>query len=832
MKINNLTKQILTHAGIIIVFLVISFMYLSPVLDGKVINQSDVKQYEGMVREQWDYHNHTGEYANWNESAFSGMPTYQIGAIKPTPNIFNPIKNLITLSCFGDAPHGRGRDIGILFVYLIGFYIALLALGLNPWLSLFGSIAFALGSYNIIILAVGHITKAWAISMMAPIIASMIMIFKKKYVWGSILFSLSLGVQIQFNHIQITYYTLIIAAVLGITYFIYAIKNKEVKHFFIGTGTMLLCCVMVLLCTSRYFVLNSEYLKYTMRGGSDITVTPNDLYNDNQSVDTEKNKGLDIEYAYSWSYGKAETMTMLIPGFNGGGSNEKVSKDSDFYKAFRQQGAPLYWGEQPFTMGPVYIGAIIIFLFVLGLFVVKGPERWWILIATIIGILMSWGKNFLGFNEFLFNYLPMYNKFRTPSMSLVIPSVTMVIMACLCLKSILNKEIEKKQLNLYLYISTGIFAVICLFFIMFGKSIFSFSGAADVQMGAAYGENWKYIQDILVNERISLFISDTWRSLILIIISAAVIFVYTNVMKKSRYDVIAIFAILIIFDLWSVDRRYLDTDKDTFVAAKKMKVQQSDEDKQITQYAEMFGDKNYRVYNVAGNPFNESGTSAYNHSIGGYSGAKLGRYQDIIDFYLSRGNMNVINMLNTRYFIVSDRQGARAVQRNPEAYGEAWFVKDVKFVDSANDEILALNDTDLKNVAIVNKNEFKNEVGEAIQNTDSLASVETEFQAIYNPDYLVYNTHSATDGIVVFSEIYYAPDWFAYIDGMPAEYFRTNYILRGLRVPAGDHKIEFKNEAPTLKKWDTIALISTIVYLLSIGALLFFYFRRRKQETL
>ena len=447
-------KKTLTHCGIILFFFIVAAVYMSPVFDGKVIQQGDTMKASAMTKEQVDFHEKTGKFTTWTSSMFGGMPSYQIFAA-PQKSAVMPIRNLLIM-----RHAGWGGNIAVIFLYLLGFYVCLLALGCNPWLSLLGALAFGLGSYNIIIIEAGHITKGWAMSMMAPIIGGMLLAYKKKYVWGGILFTLALAVQISYNHIQITYYTMLMGIVLGLVYFVFALKDKEFKPFLLGTCVLLVGSAFALGSNARHLIVNQEYAKYTMRGGSEITVTPEDLYKDGEPKSIAASNGLDKDYAFMWSYGKGETYTLLVPGSYGGGSGETVGTDSEFYKTFRQKQAPLYWGDQPFTSGPVYFGAIVIFLFVLGLFVVKGPERWWLLLATILAILMSWGKNLMGFNSFLFDHLPMYNKFRTPSMSLVIANVTMVLMAVLALKAIFDKEnpVDKKRLNLGLYISTGVTA--------------------------------------------------------------------------------------------------------------------------------------------------------------------------------------------------------------------------------------------------------------------------------------------------------------------------------------------------------------------------------------
>ena len=821
---NSKTKKTLIHIGIVVLFFIISAVYFSPAFQGKVIQQGDTMKYNAMVNEARQFHEATGDYANWNSAMFSGMPAYQVGMAEPRSDIFTPFRSILTLT-----PFDLQLNVGILFLYLIAFYVCLVMMGVSPLLSLLGAVAFGLGSYNIIIIEAGHITKAYAISMMAPILVGMLLTLRNKYLLGGILFSFALGLQIAFNHIQITYYTAIAGVVLGITYAVYAIKDKCIKRFLTAVGVLLLGCAMALTINSRHLFVNQQYAEYTMRGGSEISVTPEDLYKDGEPKSIAgKTSGLDIDYAYSWSYGKGETFTLLVPGMYGGGSGETVSKDSEFYKNFRQTQAPLYWGDQPFTSGPVYFGAIVIFLFVLGLMIVKGPERWWILVATLLSIIMAWGKNFAAFNEFLFEYLPMYNKFRTPSMSLVIANVTTVLMAVLALKTILNKEVAQKQLQKALYISTGVTGGLCLLFMIFAGS-FSYSGLSDMQMASQYGNQWQAIQEILVSDRKDLLVSDSMRSLILILLAAATIWLFNNnKLKNQNWVVVAIIA-LTLFDLWGVDKRYLNDNN--FVNKNKIALQPTQDDLIIDEYARINGDKDYRVFNVAVNTFNDSYPSAFHHQIGGYHAAKLRRYQDLIDFYLSRHiNTDVLNMLNARYFVVPNGQGGTAVQRNVAALGNAWFVDNYRLVDDPNAEILALNDFDPAQTAIVNK-EFAELLAGKDLTRDSNSVIEPVHQQPYNPDYLQYKSKTTKDQLAVFSEIYYKPDWIAYIDGERAEYIRVNYVLRAMVVPAGEHTIEFRNEAPLLNKLNKVAWAGSAIFgIIIIGSIAMVLYKGRKKK--
>ena len=838
-------KNILTHIGAVVVMLAIAAIYFMPIIQGKALPQGDLQKYEGMAKAQKDYHAATGEYSTWCPSMFGGMPGYQI-TNSPQHSVFTPLKNILSLQIFG-----RQNDMGVLFLYLLGFYIALVALGVSPWLALLGGLAFGLGSYNIIIIEAGHITKAWALALMAPVLAGEMLCLKgagtwrtdrrrstHMLVWGGILFMLALGLQIALNHIQITFYTAIGGLLMGIAYAVYALKDKYFVRFLLSTGILVVGVVLAVVCNTRHLLVNEEYMQYTMRGGSEITVTPQDLYGKDYPRNNNSNEnGLDINYAFSWSYGIGETYTLLVPGARGGGSVEPVSKSSASYSNFRQEKMPLYWGDQPFTSGPVYFGAIVIFLCLFGMIVVRGPERWWILAAMVLAILLSWGRNLMGFNEWMFNHLPLYNKFRTPSMSLVLANVLAVLMAVLGLKeaTALHAQGEVKRLMRGLYISAGATVGVILIGLLASGSL-SFSGLSDSEMARQYGDQWPMIQDIFVKDRKALFVSDSWRSILFILLAAATLWLYLKRWAdkpKAVLPVVAVLAVLTVIDLQGVNSRYLNSDN--YVRnARMLEMQPAQYDRDIDAIALQTGDQDYRVLNLAVNTFNDSKPSAFHNQVGGYSAAKLRRYQDLIDFYIGyRINNNVLNMLNTRYIVMNNGQ----VQRNPDALGNCWFVKNIRPVETANDEITKLNEYNPAVDAIINIPEMGDKLaglpetcikGLAGLPVDSNATIEMEHKRPADLNTLTYHSHCATPMLAVFSEIYYAPDWKAYIDGEPADYLRADYILRAMVIPAGDHVIEFRNESPTMHRLDNITLICSIATVLIIGGVLFFYYRKRK----
>lgn len=826
---NTTLKNILTHAGIIVAMIIVACIYFSPALSGKVIPQGDIQKADAMAYEQHQVGDRTGDIPNWNSSMFSGMPGYQT-AMNPQSSIFTPLKSLLIM-----RPLGAERHIGVLFLYLIGFYVALLAFGVKPWLACLGSIAFGLGSYNIIIIEAGHITKAWAMSMIAPILAGMVLTLKGakshttdkhkglgQMIWGGILFTLALGLQITFNHIQITYYTALGGILMGLVYTVYAIKEKWFGKFLMGVGILVVGCLFAMACNARNLMVNQEYMKETMRGGSELTDA----------------KGLDQQYAFSWSYGIGETYTILVPGAYGGGSSEKVDTDSEFYKNFRQDHAPLYWGNQPFTSGPVYFGAIVIFLFVLGLIVVKGPEKWWLLLATILAIMMSWGGNLAGFNTFLFDHMPLYNKFRTPSMSLVLANVTMIILGVLAVKEIFTNN--RKNNIMMICISAGITCGIIIVGLIMSSSL-TLSGAADAQMAQAYGNQWNAIQSVLIKDRESLFVGDSFRSIVFILLGAAVLCLFASGNNKKTTKValpVSLLMVLMVIDLGMVDGRYLS--KDNYVSKSSLDLMPAQYDRDIDQQAAQFGDKDYRVLTLATNTFNDSKPSAFHHQIGGYSAAKLSRYQDLIDYnFNGRLNFPVLEMLNTRYIVFQDGKVGRlplpmpapdgSVSMMYEPMGNAWFVGGYELVESPKAELEAISqeDFDPAKTAYIDQC-WKECLDGFVPTADSAARIEMVHSDYYNPDSLTYKSTSKTDQLAIFSEIYYAPDWRAYIDGKPAQYFRANYVLRAMVVPAGEHTIAFVNEAPSCHKWNTISLISSIVLVLGMAGALAFYYRKKR----
>lgn len=853
-------KKILPHIIAVVAFIVVSLVFFSPVMEGKKLFQSDMAQFDGASKELHDYEKASGEGANWANAMFSGMPSYQI-AFPQSNNIFNTIAPPLTL-------WNRSFDAGIFFIMMLGFYVFMCSMGAKPLISAFSALIYALGSYNVIIITVGHITKAWAMAMIAPILAGMILVFKRKYISGIIIFTLSLGLQIYFNHIQITYYTLIAALILGITYLIYAIKEKQIKNFALSCGALIIAAVIAIMPNSSHLALNAEYAKHTMRGGSELTIKANDNTNNNE-------KGLTIDYAYAWSYGVGETLTMLIPDFRGGGSSDNrweslaenrlqeiqstqpaQASHPQIQQVINQYAGSTYWGEQPFTAGTVYFGAIVIFLSLLGFLLIKGAERWWLLFATIVSILMSWGSNFMILNEFLFNHLPLYNKFRTPSMILVIANVTLVITAFLGLKEFFNKEIDNNKKTTSLFISGGIVGGFCLLCALLPDLFASFTSSQDSVFETMLGNS--FIQ-ALYEDRKSAFTSDTLRSFIFIAIAFVSLFLFAKDKLKKEIIVIVIIGIASVIDLWQVDKRYISNDN--YKKTYELEIQSTPALETIKADVEAKNINHYRVYNMAVNTFNDASTSFYVPSIGGYHGAKLQRYQDIISFHLTNPNyvqkdlndtsllktnqirqffytyqqqikcpnLQVLNMLDTKYFILPVGQEGGTAIENPEACGAAWFVENIKTVNTADEEILALNDFDPQHTAILNKDFASQLQNKDFSNADQQATITLQESPNKNPDLKIYKTKSTTAQLCVFSEIYYKEGWKAYIDGKEAPILRANYVLRALEVPAGEHTIELRCEPDTLKTFNIINLIGSIlIVVFVIGAIALPFIKKKK----
>ena len=800
-------KKIAPYLVALVVFLGLALVYCSPLLDGKVLQAGDVNNWKGAAQEALDYHAQTGETTWWTNSMFGGMPTFQITGAMPSGQVRSKMETISRLGMTGDI-----NAIGLIFAYFVGFFLMLLCFGVNPWLSIVGSLALGLSSYFFLIIPAGHMTKAAAISLLAPVIGGFYALMRKKYWIGvpAILIYCYISITL---HPQMTYYIFMLIGVMGCAELYIHIREKKWKELGTALGILLVCAAIIFGAKWSWIEMNNSYLKQTMRGGH------SELTHQTQDKPAE---GLDIKYATDWSYGKGETMTLLIPNWEGGASGYDLGKDSQLSKTMRGKGvpkrdaeafcqhAPTYHGEKMFTSGAVYVGAVVCFLFVLGLIIVPGPYKWALLFATLMSIFLAWGRNMMWLTELFFNYFPMYNKFRAVESILVVAEITMPLLGFLGLQQIMEGKVEWPKLRNSLFIAGGVTAALCLFAGLF---------AGTFDMTSSYDAQWKgqvpgWLYDAVLDQRVAMVKADAWRSLLFVALGFALTYWYAwrttsnnHQLSQTTSNIIlyAGLAVLILADMVPVDKRFFNNDN--FVKPKDgeayFKMQPWEE--QILQ------DKSpdYRVLNLNTNTFNDARTSYRLKSIGGYSAVKLRRYQDLIDEHISKMNWNVINMLNTKYIVT--KQG---VYPNPDAMGNAWFVNDVQFVPTPDDESAALNTLDLRKTAVSDE-QFRDALtctGMPNDN-DKIELVE------YKPNKLLYTSDSSNDRIAVFSEIYYPEGWHLYVDGKEADIARVNYVLRAAVIPAGEHTIlmEFVPKCLKLDKWSYACVI--LLLLISLGCI-------------
>lgn len=821
-------QQFIPHLVAVGLFIIITFAYLSPTLEGKQLIGHDTQSWMCMAKESIDYNSTHDDITLWTNSMFGGMPTYQIGM--PQPNNLLQYPEILLFQLPGTAAR--------MLLYFIGFYILLLCFRINPWLAIAGAIAFTFASYNLIIIAVGHNSKAITIAYMAPLIGSIFLAYRRNRVVGSLLTALFLSLAVKANHIQILYYTLIIVLFFGVTELIYSIREKRLKSFLKTTGLVVVAAIIGIGMNATSLLTTYEYSKYTMRGDS------NGL-----TIDTQNSQhGLNTDYITQWSYGIDETMTLLIPDFKGGASSGKLGVKSHTAEMIKEKfgnnvpiqkimdNTPfgLYWGTQPGTSGPVYLGAIVIFLFVLGLFIVDKKTLWWLLPMIILTLMLSWGRNFQALTDFFINYVPMYNKFRTVSMTLVATGFGITLIAVLALKELLTPGADKKKFIKPLYISAGVTAGIALLFALIPSLAGNFSNeTADQQFAAqlsqAYQADMSFIAETLPLDREALLRSDAFRSFFFIIAAAALIWLYLNNKLKEKLT-IGIMAVLLLADLVPVAKRYLNNDNFERKRTIKNIVKPTEADKYILQDQSQF-----RVLNLTTNVFNDATPSYFHKNIGGYHAAKLRRYQELINlqitpelekFYSIRsfaqldsalGTMGVLNMLNMKYIIMDPNS---APVQNPYANGNAWLINKIRIANNADEEMTLLGTIDTKSELVVDKR-YESSVNQNIS-PDSTASISL---ISYQPNHLVYDFKALTDQVAVFSEIYYDKGWNAYIDGQKVPYFRADYLLRAMNLKAGNYQIEFRFEPASYQTGNMIALICSILLIAAIAA--FFVMRKK-----
>ena len=823
-------KKLLPDIIAILAFVVISFVYFFPAdIEGRILFQHDSAAGAGAGRDAQEYFERTGERSRWTNSIFGGMPTYQMAPSYDSTKSLSWVEKTYQLYL--------PEYVVLTFIMMLGFYILLRAFGISAWLAGVGGIIWAFSSYFFILIPAGHIWKFVTLAYIPPTIAGIVLAYRRKYLLGGIITALFIALQIRSNHIQMSYYFMFVILFIIGAYFEEAYKKKELTHFFKASAILALAAMVGVCINLSNLYHTYEYSKETMRGKSELKQEGN--------AANQTSSGLDRDYITNWSYGIGETLTLLVPNVKGGASSDNLSqsetameKANPMYSSIYSQ-FPQYFGDQPWTAGPVYVGAFVMFLFVLGCFIVKGPLKWALLGATIFSVLLSWGKNFMGLTDFFIDYVPMYNKFRTVEMALVIPGMVFPIIAIWGLKEVLSETVSDALLKRGLIAALAITGGLSLILWLMPSMLLDFRSSFDAQYQLP---DWYY--NALLMDRASLASADALRSLVFILLGAALLFwFYTSKDRKKVATFVGIgVAVLMLVDLWTVDKRYLNDSN--FIRQKPTEVY-----KETVADQEIMKDKDlsYRVLNL-NNPFLETTTSYYHHSIGGYYAAKLRRYQELIDHRL-QGELNSVigafqkaqtaedlmgafaacpslNMLNTRYIIYNPEQPPL---RNPFAFGNAWFVDKVEVVENADAEIAALNTINPLTTAVVDKR-FADEVKGFTPQLDSTATITLDS---YRPNKLVYTTKTNSEQLAVFSEIYYQPGWEVTIDGKPASHFRADWILRAMLVPAGEHQIvfEFRPQGYITAAYIT-SFSSLIILLLLIGAVGYSVWKARKQKEI
>ncbi|WP_299250014.1 hypothetical protein [uncultured Cytophaga sp.] len=824
------TTKNLYHISAIVVLLIIATIYCKPILDNKKLAQHDLIQATGAAQEVENYYKKSGEYPLWTNSMFGGMPAYTIKGEFP---------NSWTSRVASVVSYILPDPINYIYMLFIGFYIAMAAMGYKPMISFFGAVAFGLSSYSLISLEAGHASKVLAIAFAAPLTAGIINIYRGAYLKGIVLASIFMMFELYSNHIQITYYLAIALFIYVIILFIQSVREKMLKNFFTASSIVLGISIIVLGSMSTRFMDMYEYQKYTIRGPSELTNT------DKESVSTT---GLDRDYAFNWSYGISETFNYLIPNYKGGKSGAALDEKSAIYKTiennFGKENAikfakaeqwPIYWGDQPGTSGPAYMGAVICFLFILALFIIKDSMKWWMLGIVVLFTILAWGKNSPTINYFIFDHLPLYNKFRAVTMIHAIVAMFMVWLAVWGVSEIGN--IDKTTLKKYLKYTTAGVAGLLVVFWLFGSAFTNFEKSNEEDALASknmFIESWTQasqkpefanaMYESLIQDRSDALSSDALRSLLFVLLVAGVLYLYatTDVLLKPEY-IIALLCFFVIIDEWQISKRYLNDADFKKRKSTKLSVLPTSADDLILQDP----DPNFRVMNVTVSTFNDATTSFFHKSIGGYSAAKLRRFQDLVDRQISKNNMEVLNMLNTKYFIVQNpSNGEPMAQRNPNANGNAWFVNNVLVAKNADEEMALLDSLNSKETAVISQ-DYYSKIKFSELPVDSTATIKL---IAYHPDKLTYESASSKPQLAVFSEIYYNSGlgWDAFIDGKQIDHLRVDYLLRGLQVPAGKHQIEFKFEPKTHTTGESISLIFSIIFFGGLFATGFFLIKKEE----
>jgi hypothetical protein len=784
-------NRLLPHLGAIAVFILLAAAYFFPQLQGEKIVQGDILSYHYMSHEALKFHEDTGQETHWTNSMFGGMPTYQITS--PVKGNLTRFVERITMIFFSDP-------MGNFIALMIGMYILLQVLGLNVWLSIIGAVAFGFTTNNLILYEAGHMSKVRAIAYFAPIVAGVILAYRGKWLWGAVLFTTALAIDIYVNHPQMTYYLAMVLVIYVVWQLVGDLRSGKLLDFAKASALLLLGTVLAVAASYSKISSTMEYAKDTMRGDPI-------LQTQGQVTTSSQVKGLEWGYAMQWSNGLMDLVASYIPGVVGGGSQEPVGDDSAFAKFLRSRNArvpadlkaPLYWGDLPFTSGPAYFGSAVFFLFVLGLFLVRGQLKWWIGLGVLFTLLLSMGKHFEPLNRLFFNVLPMYNNFRSPNSILAVTAFLTPVLAFVTVSQILTGQVAKAEVLKWLKVVGGSMAAIALFFALLGPSFFDFTASGDEEL-----KNAGYDIGALIADRQSLMRMDGLRAFVLVAITAGLIWAFLSEKIKKSY-LLAGLGILTLFDMWSVGKRYLSNDNFISDTAFQQNFNPRAVDEQILQDKDL----NYRVLDLSVNTFNSAMPSYFHKTIGGYHAAKLQRYQDIIDRHISKGNERVLNMLNTRYVISKDEK----VQRNPGALGNAWFVDTLLTAASADEEIDLLTTIDPRTQASVHK-----EFADYVARLTPKGSQGTILLTAYQPNKVSYQSNNPVEQLAVFSEIWYGPGkgWQAYLDGKPVDHIRVNYCLRGLRIPAGQHEIVFEFKPNSFAKGEVVSYFSSSIILLAL----------------
>ena len=836
MNISNISKKCLPDILAIAFFVLISVAYFFvPMTHGEVLGNGDNTAGKGLGRDLQEYTEKTGETSRWTNSVFSGMPTYQIAPSYKSTSALTHVEQAYHL--------WLPQYVWYLFAYLLGFYILLRAFDFRQSLAALGSVIWAFSSYFLIIIAAGHIWKVMALAYLPPMIAGIVLAYRGKYLWGLVVTAIFTAFEINANHAQMTYYYLFIILFMVIAFLVNAIREKKMPQFVKASLVCVIAAVIGIAINASNLYHTWQYQKESMRGKSEL-VSKTDPKNQTSS-------GLERDYITQWSYGIGETWTLLIPNAKGGASEPMINNaivqekgDPQYEQVYQSLGQ--YWGEQPGTSGSVYVGAFVLFLFILGLFIVKGPMKWALLAATILSILLSWGKNLMGFTDFFLDYIPMYAKFRTVASILVIAEFTIPLLAMMTLKKIVDDPDSIAKHMKYLWISLACTAGIALVFWMMPGVFFDFISSAENQaLSQIPADQLSPLKSNIISLREAIFRADCMRSIIVILIGVVLLLLFKAKKLQGKYFVGCVIALCLI-DMWAVDKRYLNDGMFQLKDDVDQPIAKTQADNEILRDRGV----DYRVLNMTTNTFNENNTSYYHKSIGGYHAAKLRRYNELIEHYiapemqnmnktlapqnLSEGsdkmlevtdknnNMPVLNMLNTKYLIVGPQGQQPIAVRNKSAMGNAWFVNKVDYVDNANEEMDGIGKIDLHHEAVADK-KFEQLLGKSAQN-DSTA---TATLVGYEPNNLTYDVNSKNGGVVVFSEIYY-PEWTATVDGQPTEVGRVNYILRAVNVKPGKHKVALDFHPKSVSVTETISYIASVILLLAIIGIVVFEWRKKK----